>query len=130
MTIAPQSIQPKTAELRRDDPNAEIVEILAEMGRDGDGACEVAARVIVRLTERCEQYKGQVKAGSDEIDALKARVLEMEGEATSYHIFWIEERTKRQALEDALKFYADGKQDYGTVARSALSPDGNSGEGK
>lgn len=34
--------------------------------------CKEAADEIERLTERCEAYKGQVKAGSDEIERLRA----------------------------------------------------------
>ena len=36
-----------------------------------------ARDMIKRLTERCEAYKGQVKAGSDEIAAMKARLATM-----------------------------------------------------
>lgn len=35
--------------------------------------------MIDRLTERCEAYKGQIKAGSDEIASLKARIHTLEG---------------------------------------------------
>lgn len=65
MTAPSPQCQPIQAELRRDDPNAELVEILAEMGRDGDGACEVAAKVIVGLTVSHA--------------TLKARIQELEG---------------------------------------------------
>lgn len=44
--------QPKISGTRQDAPNAELVEILAEMGRDGDGACEVAAKIITAQDAR------------------------------------------------------------------------------
>ena len=42
MTGLPRS-QPIGTAVRQDAPHAELVEILAEAGRDGDGACEAEA---------------------------------------------------------------------------------------
>lgn len=52
-----------------DDPFVEAMK--AEDAKWGDDPAALR-ETIVKLRERCEAYKGQVKAGSDEIDRLKA----------------------------------------------------------
>lgn len=64
-----------TAEpVRQDAPNAELVEILAEMGRDGDGACEVAAKIIAAQDARIEYLEA---TEANEILRCKHRIEEL-----------------------------------------------------
>lgn len=63
MTPDPHS-QPMT-----DDPFVEAMK--AEDAKWGDDPAALR-ETIVKLTERCEAYKGQVKAGSDRIQELEA----------------------------------------------------------
>lgn len=78
-----------------------------------------------RLTERCEQYKGQVKAGSDEIDAFKARVIALE-QVISEEMYPenCDDDCNRMLMESAIESHAR------RIKARALSPDGNNGEGK
>ena len=178
MTAPVAQCQPMDTELRQHSPlpwrvftNPDGTKLVGIGGQDGEGILDCGfgvwswndpegianANLVVeavnnytRLTERCEQYKGQVKAGSDEIDALKARVLELESRLQVGAETFGEACKRIDVLKDALRSIstqcgnvifnceqrpADNDRHLASwkgvkeFTEAALSPDGNSGEG-
>lgn len=150
MTNAPVlPCQPSTTEAF--DDLSKLEKALAQRDANADHArlananLKLCQESLTRLTERCEQYKGQVKAGSDEIDALKGAVDVLESNARVQAKLLADTARRVEELEGLGQFLVDRLEEFdpgddepereyhGHVApalsrfRSALSPDGKNG---
>lgn len=89
------------------------------------------AEFIVRLTERCEQYKGQVESGASEIEALKARIEALGWRVIALEQVISEEMYPENCSDDANRMLLESAiESHGRriKARSALSPSPTKGE--
>jgi len=87
---------------------------------------------IERLTERCEAYKGQVKAGQDEIERIKAERNRLYEAGTNSEVDAIHQRERAEAAEskleaarkaleaakDAFKIMKFNRDDWPAIARA------------
>jgi len=71
---------------------------------------------IERLRERCEAYKGQVEAGSHEIDRLRAENKSLFDTATRHALEIMQLRAENERLEEVLNEFIEAAD----VARKLL----------